>query len=160
MSQLPDVLTSLSAGDGVQAARHHTPDVVVPQAPAPAPAPSTVGVATGARALPALAAAPTDPDGQAASPALAQLPSSSRNNAETAQQGTAAASFSQQRQSLGGTPSPRANVFDDLPGQLALSGESWDDLIARLRREQRIAFAAEPDDPATYKQLEIDMQSQ
>ena len=140
MSQLPDVLTSLSAGDGVQAARHHTPDVVVPQAPAPAPAPSTVGVATGARALPALAAAPTDPDGRAASPALAQLPSSSRNNAETAQQGTAAASSSQQRQSLGGTPSPRANVFDDMSGQFAPSGECWDDFIARLRREQAAAI--------------------
>ena len=140
MLQLPDVLTSLSAGDGVQAARHHTPDVVVPQAPAPAPAPSTVGVATGARALPALAAAPTDPDGRAASPALAQLPRSSRNNAETAQQGTAAASSSQQRQSLGGTPSPRANVFDDMSGQFAPSGECWDDFIARLRREQAAAI--------------------
>ena len=97
MSQLPDVLISLSAGDEVQAARHDTPDAVVPQAPVLVPAPSTVGVATGACALPALAAASTGPDGQAASPALAQLPSSSRNNAETAQQGIAAASSSQQR---------------------------------------------------------------
>ena len=32
MSQLPDVLISLSAGDEVQAARHDTPDAVVPQA--------------------------------------------------------------------------------------------------------------------------------
>ena len=33
MSQLPDALISLSAGDEVQAARHDTPDAVVPQAP-------------------------------------------------------------------------------------------------------------------------------
>ena len=56
MSQLPDALISLSAGDEVQAARHDTPDAIVPQAPVLAPAPSTVGVATGACALPALAA--------------------------------------------------------------------------------------------------------
>ena len=135
MSQLPDVLTSLTAGDEVRATdtTHQTP--VVPQAPALVPAPSTVGVATGACALPALADPSTGPDGLSALPAPAQLPSASRINAETAQQGNAAASSSQQRQSLGGTPSPRANVFDDMSGQFAPSGECWDDFIARLRRE-------------------------
>ena len=91
MSQLPDVLISLSAGDEVQAARHDTPDAVVPQAPVLVPAPSTVGVATGACALPALADPSTGPDGLSALPAPAQLPSASRISAETAQQGNAAA---------------------------------------------------------------------